>query len=268
MTRLYNPPLQVVGFVGTRRGDADRGPQVRLRAEEAALRMLIDGELAWVQGPRRQELATVVIDDAVPKGGVVVRDVAGAGVSEIVRLVKPDLDRATRTTGMTGTPARDGTAFATQVRARRAAAPRSTDAPVVTPLVQSVNFIQAIGTAEGLRYPRYGNAPNAESLQRRLSVLEGAEAALVMASGMGATVCALLALLRPGDHLLASQWLYGGVRRLLEEEFPNFGITSRWSTPPRPASGGAACARRRGASSWRRRRTRPAASPTSARSAS
>lgn len=92
MSRLYNPPLQVVGFLGTRRGDPERGPQVRIRGEEAAIRMLEDGEMAWVQGPRRQELATVVIDNAVPKGGVVVRDIGGLAVSEIVTLRKPDLD--------------------------------------------------------------------------------------------------------------------------------------------------------------------------------
>jgi cystathionine beta-lyase/cystathionine gamma-synthase len=96
--------------------------------------------------------------------------------------------------------------------------------PVVTPLVQSVNYVQEIGTAEGLRYPRYGNVPNAEHVQRRLAALEGAEQALVLGSGMGALVCAFLALLRPGDHLLASQWIYGGARRLLEEEFPALGI--------------------------------------------
>ena len=94
--RLYNPPLQVVGFLGTRRGDPDRGPQVRLRGDEAAMRMLSDGELAWVQGPRRQELATVVVDNAVPKGGVVLRDVPGLVVSEIVRLQKPDMDTPPR----------------------------------------------------------------------------------------------------------------------------------------------------------------------------
>lgn len=94
--RLYNPPLQVVGFLGTRRGDPDRGPQVRLRGDEAAMRMLSDGEMAWVQGPRRQELATVVIDNAVPKGGVVLRDVPGLVVSEIVRLQKPDMDTPPR----------------------------------------------------------------------------------------------------------------------------------------------------------------------------
>lgn len=92
MTRLYNPPLQVVAFLGTRRGEPDRGPQVRIRGDEAALRMVQDGEMVWVQGPRRQELATVRIDDAVPKGGVVVRDIAGLVVSEIVRILKPDLD--------------------------------------------------------------------------------------------------------------------------------------------------------------------------------
>jgi hypothetical protein len=96
VTRYYNPPLQVVAFVGTHMGDPDRGPQVRLRSEEAALRMLQDGELAWVQGPRRQELATVVVDETVPRGGVVVRDIAGIVVSEIVRLSKPDFDSERR----------------------------------------------------------------------------------------------------------------------------------------------------------------------------
>lgn len=96
MSRLYNPPLQVVGYLGTRRGDPERGPQVRIRGDEAALRMLEDGELAWVEGPRRQELAAVVIDNAVPKGGVVVRDIAGLGVSEIITLRKPDLDTPRR----------------------------------------------------------------------------------------------------------------------------------------------------------------------------
>jgi hypothetical protein len=96
VSRLYNPPLQVVGFLGTRRGDPDRGPQVRLRGDEAALRMLQNGEMAWIQGPRRQELAAVVIDDAVPKGGVVVRDVAGLAVSEIITIRKPDLDSPPR----------------------------------------------------------------------------------------------------------------------------------------------------------------------------
>jgi cystathionine beta-lyase len=101
---------------------------------------------------------------------------------------------------------------------------RDVDAPVVQPLFQSVNYIQEISSAEGLRYPRYGNAPNAEVVQRKLAAIERAESSLLLASGMGATACALLALLRPGDHIVASSWIYGGTRTLLQEEFVTLGI--------------------------------------------
>jgi cystathionine beta-lyase/cystathionine gamma-synthase len=103
--------------------------------------------------------------------------------------------------------------------------------PVVTPLVQSVNYVEEIGTAEGLRYPRYGNTLNAEHVQQRLASLEGTEAALVLGSGMGALACGMLALLRPGDHLLASEWIYGGARRLFAEEFPRLGIATTMVDP-------------------------------------
>ena len=98
------------------------------------------------------------------------------------------------------------------------------DAPVVFPLVQSVNYVGEIGSADEVRYPRYANTPNAELLQRRLALLEGAEAALVLSSGMAATSCALLALLRPGDHLLASSWIYGGTHKLFTRQFATMGI--------------------------------------------
>src|SRR5690349_7346274 len=98
------------------------------------------------------------------------------------------------------------------------------DSPVAQPLFQSVNYVQEIGTGEGLRYTRYGNSPNAEVVQKRLALLEGAESALALSSGMGATACAMLALLRPGDHLLASSWIYGGTHRLFEQEFATLGI--------------------------------------------
>jgi len=57
-----------------------------------------------------------------------------------------------------------------------------------------------------------------------MAALERAEASVLLASGMGATACALLALLRPGDHLLASSWIYGGTRALLTQEFTTLGI--------------------------------------------
>jgi anaerobic selenocysteine-containing dehydrogenase len=89
----YNPPLQVVGFIGTRLSDAERGPLILLNADEARQRMIADGELVWVYGPRRHDLTPVAIDDTIPRGGVVVRDVAGLAPTEIVHLVKVDTDR-------------------------------------------------------------------------------------------------------------------------------------------------------------------------------
>lgn len=91
-----NRPLRVAQFIATRMSDPDRGPQVRISPTDAQSRLLVDGELAWVYGPRRQELATVVVDDSVQRGDVVLRDIAGASPSELVRVVKPDLDSHTR----------------------------------------------------------------------------------------------------------------------------------------------------------------------------
>lgn len=93
MSGLYNPPLQVVGFIGTRVGDTDRGPEVRMQAWEVHLRGLKDGEVAWVYGPRRHDLVTVRVDDTVARGGVIARDIAGLAVSEIVRIVRVDSER-------------------------------------------------------------------------------------------------------------------------------------------------------------------------------
>jgi anaerobic selenocysteine-containing dehydrogenase len=91
-----NRVLRVASFHGTRVGDPDRGPQVRLHPDDAQARLLVDGELAWVYGPRRQELATVIIDDSMRRGDVGLRDIAGASPSELVRVIKPDLDSHTR----------------------------------------------------------------------------------------------------------------------------------------------------------------------------
>ena len=96
MSAGYSPPLQVMGFIATRAGDPERGPLVCIRSDDAAKRLLNDGEVAWVYGPRRQELATIVIDEQVPRGGVIVRDIPGIAPSEIVRVVKVDLDSAGR----------------------------------------------------------------------------------------------------------------------------------------------------------------------------
>lgn len=85
-------PLRVERYLATRVTDEDRGPQVRMRGDDARVRMLADGELVLVEGPRRQQLAQLVVDDAVPRGGVVVRDIASVAPSEIVYVIKPDFD--------------------------------------------------------------------------------------------------------------------------------------------------------------------------------
>ena len=91
--RSFNRPLRVARLIATRAGDTERGPQVTLNPAEAATRLLNEGELAWVYGPRRQELAEVKLDAAVALGDVVLRDVVGSSPSETVRVIKPDLDR-------------------------------------------------------------------------------------------------------------------------------------------------------------------------------
>jgi hypothetical protein len=88
----FAPPLQVVGYIGTRRGDAERGPQVRMRPDDALVRLLTDGELVRVMGPRRSEFAELLLDDTLPRGGIVVRDLAGVTITEIVRVIKADFD--------------------------------------------------------------------------------------------------------------------------------------------------------------------------------
>jgi anaerobic selenocysteine-containing dehydrogenase len=88
----YNRPLRVGGFVASGKDDPDRGPVVMMHPDDARERLLTDGELAWVYGPRRHELATVRYDWGARRGDVTLRDVAGAAPSEIVRVVKPDLD--------------------------------------------------------------------------------------------------------------------------------------------------------------------------------
>ena len=103
--------------------------------------------------------------------------------------------------------------------------------PVVPPIFQSSTFTNPVGSDEEVLYTRYGNNPNQIAIAKRLAALEGAEAAIFVASGMGATALAHLAVLRPGDHLLSSEWIYGGVHKLFTEEFGRFGIDVSFVNP-------------------------------------
>lgn len=111
---------------------------------------------------------------------------------------------------------------------------RQPGAPVIGPIFQSSTFVNAVGSEEEVRYTRYGNNPNQIELGRRYARLEGAESALFLASGMAATALAHFAVLRPGDHLLASRWIYGGTRALFDEEFRRLGIQVTYVDPEQP----------------------------------
>jgi cystathionine beta-lyase/cystathionine gamma-synthase len=112
---------------------------------------------------------------------------------------------------------------------------RRTDwVPVVAPIYQSSTFTNPVGSDEMVMYTRYGNNPNQVTLASKYALLEGAEAAIFVASGMGATALAHLAVLRPGDHLLSSSWIYGGTRRLFDEEFGRLGIEVTYVNPDQP----------------------------------
>jgi anaerobic selenocysteine-containing dehydrogenase len=92
MMEGFQPWLLVTQYIATRPGDPDRGPLIRLHPSEARKRVLQDGELVWVYGPRRHELAVLVVDDTVSPGNVVARDILGIAPAEIVRVVKHDFD--------------------------------------------------------------------------------------------------------------------------------------------------------------------------------
>jgi cystathionine beta-lyase/cystathionine gamma-synthase len=106
--------------------------------------------------------------------------------------------------------------------------------PVVPPLLQTSTFTNPVGSSDEVLYTRYGNNPNQVDIAKKYAMLEGAEAALFLSSGMAATALAHLAMLRPGDHLVSSSWIYGGTRKLFDEEFGRFGITVTYVAPDEP----------------------------------
>ena len=107
--------------------------------------------------------------------------------------------------------------------------PARLDGPVVNPIVLSTTFHSDPDGEGELLYGRYGNAPNQVALERRLAALEGAEDALATASGMSAMVCALLSVLQAGDHVVATEAIYGGTRTLLHAELSRLGITTTFA---------------------------------------
>ena len=81
------------------------------------------------------------------------------------------------------------------------------------------------GSSSGLIYSRLGN-PTVQALEECVAELEGGIGAVATATGMAAVSTALLALLRQGDHVIATQPVYGASRKLMQKTFARFGVTS------------------------------------------
>lgn len=108
---------------------------------------------------------------------------------------------------------------------------RTPGAPVVPPITQSATFHWATPEDGELLYTRYGNNPNQVQVAAKVAALEGTEAAVALASGMGATAMTLLALTETGDHIVASSRLYGATQSLLANELPRRGVETTFVDP-------------------------------------
>ncbi|NCP20467.1 MAG: O-acetylhomoserine aminocarboxypropyltransferase [Flavobacteriales bacterium CG03_land_8_20_14_0_80_35_15] len=110
------------------------------------------------------------------------------------------------------------------------------------PIYQTTSYVfnnsqhaaNLFGLAEaGFIYTRLNNPTN-DILEQRLAALEGGIGAVVTASGTAAIATTLLVLLKSGDHIVASNSLYGGTYNLLSVTLPRLGITTTFVDPTNP----------------------------------
>ena len=103
-------------------------------------------------------------------------------------------------------------------------APDPTTGAVVVPIYQTSTFAQdALGKHRGYEYSRTGN-PTRAALEQCIAALEGGAHGLAFASGMAAEAT-VMQLLKPGDHTLAVDDLYGGSYRLFRRVLEPMGLT-------------------------------------------
>jgi cystathionine beta-lyase/cystathionine gamma-synthase len=110
--------------------------------------------------------------------------------------------------------------------------------PLTTPIYETTTY--AFDSAQQVReynegksdkflYTRYGN-PTLTVVEEKIAKLEGAEEAMLLSSGQGATTTALLGLLSAGDEVVCSAAIYGGTFHLIADLLSRFGIRSRFAT--------------------------------------
>ena len=101
--------------------------------------------------------------------------------------------------------------------------------PLSTPIYQTSTFEvadmeeQVRATPTDHFYTRYGN-PTHTVAENAIAELEGAEAALLFASGMSAITTTILALTKAGDHIVAQRDIYGGATKFFTQWLPKFGV--------------------------------------------
>ena len=81
------------------------------------------------------------------------------------------------------------------------------------------------GDDPGFIYSRFAN-PTVSMFERRMALLEGAEAARATASGMAAVTASLMGQVKAGDHVVAAKALFGSCLYVVEELLPRFGVAS------------------------------------------
>jgi cystathionine gamma-lyase len=103
---------------------------------------------------------------------------------------------------------------------------------VNTPIIQTATFYYPTDSEATWKgelpdgtyiYSRHGN-PTIRAAEQKIASLEGAEEALVFASGMAATTAIALSLLSKGDRIVSMEDIYGGTYNLFKNELPRFGI--------------------------------------------
>ena len=104
-------------------------------------------------------------------------------------------------------------------------APDPTTGSIIPPIYQASTHVQdgIGGFRDGYEYNRAGN-PTRSSLETQLAALEGGANALSFASGLAAEDALLRGILKPGDHIVLGNDVYGGTYRLLTRVLAPWGI--------------------------------------------
>ena len=114
--------------------------------------------------------------------------------------------------------------------------------PRVTPIVQSTTYAYEKASeladlfdlkADGYFYTRLAN-PTVDVFEKKLCALDGGSCAVATASGMSATLLAVLNVCNAGDNIVSSRAIYGGSYNLFSVTLPKYGIECRFFDPDAP----------------------------------